>query len=70
MNTLNQIKALLRCERQYHDTPVLYNEASRLLRMAEKHDNSNITLREAIEERKLENPSSLPSKYSIAVHIW
>ena len=70
MNTLNQIKAELRLMRNYKPDAPLVPEIKRLLRMAEKHDTSNIALREAIAECKLEDPSYLPSKYSIAVHIW
>ena len=70
MNTLNQIKAELRLMRNYKPDAPLVPEIKRLLRMAEKHDNSNIALREAIAECRLEDPSHLPSKYSIAVHIW
>ena len=70
MNTLNLINAELRLLRNYKADSPLVPEIRRLMNLAEKHDTSNIALREAIAECKLEDPSYLPSKYSIAVHIW
>ena len=69
-NIVNLIKAELRLLRNYREDSPLVPEIRRLMNLAEKHDNSNIALRETIAECKLEDPSYLPSKYSIAVHIW
>ena len=69
-NIVNLIKAELRLLRNYKPDAPLVPEIRRLMNLAEKHDNSNIALRETIAECKLEDAGHLPSKYFIAVHIW
>ena len=71
MNTLNKIKAELRLMRNYKADSPLVPEVKRLLRMAEQHDNSNIELRQTIEERKFEGSCRTePAPYGMTQQVW